>query len=99
MKNGIFWLQPGKVNTMTKEPKYNKYSSFGYYFVEYPDGNISTLMPRKTAYNYASMFGGTVKKHSIAPFWIGYIDNGWFWFGLITGVIIQLTLKHYGVFP
>lgn len=55
-----------------REPSINAqafvYSAYrGYHFVEYPDGEISGLMDKATARNYASIFGGVVRKHSQAP--------------------------------
>lgn len=40
----------------------------GYHFVEYTDGEISGLMDKATARNYANIFGGEVRLHSEAPF-------------------------------
>ena len=43
----------------------------GYYYVEYDDGVGTTdLMPRRTAYSYARMFGGgIVHQHKSAPWY------------------------------
>ena len=40
-----------------------------YYYVVYSDGTYTDLMPRHTAYEYASMFSGGVHIHDSAPWW------------------------------
>ena len=39
----------------------------GPYYVKYNDGEVSGLMNLRTARSYASIFGGTVARHSAHP--------------------------------
>lgn len=55
-----------------REPKLHQFAFLseadrGPYFVAYDDGEISRLMDRRTAKDYASMFGGVVHRHTQAP--------------------------------
>lgn len=68
----------------------------GYYFVRYPDGNVSGCMPKSYANDYANIFGGQVCKHSRAP----RIRDRW-WQDLmilaVGAVIIVFGLRYVGV--
>lgn len=46
-------------------------SDRGWYFVRYPDGQVTFLMSRASCRNYAAIFGGTIHRHSQAtrPWW------------------------------
>lgn len=51
------------------EPPLNwpHFNDRGWYFVRYPDGQVSYLMSRRTCKEYAKIFGGTAHRHSMAP--------------------------------
>lgn len=55
-----------------KEPDFNNHAFIfarnNFYYVEYEDG-VSQMMPKENAEDYAEIFGGIVKKHSMAPKW------------------------------
>ena len=55
--------------TALKEPpvRWPHISDRGWYFVRYRDGNITFLMSKGSAREYAAIFGGEVIRHSEAP--------------------------------
>lgn len=66
-------IESDNVRMNSKEPALH-YGAFGWYFVEYSDGNVSMLMSRRVAKEYASMFGGKLRRHSKTPWHaIGYV--------------------------